>query len=975
MRSADKKHVAAITENPVDKTISTTATALPNHSPSDPHGRGECGKCKEQFSTGPGGRGKHEKGKELLPAMDIIENIVDFAALNKQLKNNAAEFPSNLINPNLIKLLKHAVTTIDEDLKKVYQNGCDVNTIVYGRSWLIDQIIYTIYSHLFKDINQEIALIAVGGYGRGELHPRSDIDLMILLREDENQNTKDLLEKFLMLLWDIRLEIGHSVRTIEECVDESSKDITVATNIMEARLLAGSETLFASMNEKTSADHIWDSKSFFQAKLEEQIQRNGKYNDTAYNLEPNLKESRGGLRDIQMIGWVAKRHFNANSLHNLVKEGFLLEDELNTLLTGQHLLWRIRCSLHYLAGRREDRLLFDYQRELADKFGFKDAKENSKNEAIEQFMQQYYRTVIELERLNEMLLQHFREVIIYADADGENEAELINDSFQVRNGYIETTKDNIFKKNPCAILELFIILQNYPEIQGVRAATIRQIRQYKYLIDDKVRQSPRAQQLFIKIITGSRGVTQELRRMNRYGILAAYIPAFDSIVGRMQYDLFHAYTVDQHTIFVIRNMRRLSITEYCHEFPLASGVFQHLHKPELLYLSGLFHDIAKGRHGDHSKLGAIDAKEFCDLHGLPEKDGNLVSWLIDSHLIMSMTAQRKDISDPDVISAFAKQVKTLERLDYLYLLTISDIRATNPKQWNDWKDKLLGELYNKTASFLNKDPDLKNLNQQSDRESYISEIQTASLRRLEKQGIDSHQANELWKTFNTEYFQSHTYGQITWHTSLIINARQHAAKQRQTLEKPLIKTRVHQSSNSIQLMIYMKDRDQIFYDVVTALRKCDVDIVNAQILNTSDGYALQTFRLAPVNLNNSEMSMVAEHIIDSLKENLNKNIDTTPASLSDGSSKHKYFLSPTVVSFKNVNDNNATRIKIKTIDRTGVLENIAKTFVDNKIRLLNARITTAGEKAIDHFVISTMHDKALSSKQQKRLKKQLKKLL
>jgi [protein-PII] uridylyltransferase len=334
-----------------------------------------------------------------------------------------------------------------------------------------------------------------------------------------------------------------------------------------------------------------------------------------------------------------------------------------------------------------------------------------------------------------------------------------------------------------------------------------------------------------------------------------------------------------------------------------------------------------------------------------------------------MTAQRKDISDPDVISAFADRVKTLERLDYLYLLTISDIRATNPKQWNDWKDKLLGELYNKTASFLNKDHGLKNLDQQSDKENYISEIQTASLRRLEQQGIDSHQANELWKTFNTEYFQSHTYGQITWHTALIIDARQ-----RQSLDTPLIQTRVHESSNSIQLLIYMKDRDGIFYDVVTALSKCEVDIINAQVLNATDGHALQTFRLAPVNINNSVMPVIAEQIIERLQESLNKSTDATPASLG-GSSKHKYFTSPTVVSFKNINDNNATQIKIETIDRTGVLANIAKTFIDNKIRLMSARIATAGEKAIDYFVVSTMQDTALSDEQQKNLKQKLKKLL
>jgi [protein-PII] uridylyltransferase len=324
-----------------------------------------------------------------------INQLVDFSALKQQLENCAAD-----AHGEHIALLKAAVLAIDDGLKACYQNGCDVNTVVYGRSNLTDQLIEVIFSFMFKKLDQEIALIAVGGYGRGELHPKSDIDLMILLKQEENQNTRDLLEKFLMLLWDIRLEIGHSVRTVEECVEESSKDITVATNIMEARLLVGSESLFEQMKERTSADHIWDSKAFFQAKLDEQIQRNGKFNDTAYNLEPNLKESRGGLRDIQMIGWVAKRHFNASSLHDLVKEGFLLEDELDTLLQGQHLLWRIRCSLHYLAGRREDRLLFDYQRELAEEFGFKDKAENSRNEAIEQFMQQYYRTVIELERLN-----------------------------------------------------------------------------------------------------------------------------------------------------------------------------------------------------------------------------------------------------------------------------------------------------------------------------------------------------------------------------------------------------------------------------------------------------------------------------------------------------------------------------------------------------------------------------------------------
>lgn len=888
---------------------------------------------------------------------DSILALLDVEKLTQQL----AQAPENTLL-NRIKTLKQAVIDIDAGLKTNYQKGCDVNDVVYGRAYLIDQLIDCIFNFHFKDLDQDIAIIAVGGYGRGELHPKSDIDLMLLLATQENDNTKSLIETFLMLLWDIRLEIGHSVRTIEECISESIKDITVATNIMEARLLAGNKVLYEDMKAQTNAVHIWSSKDFFQAKLDEQIQRNGKFNDTAYNLEPNIKESKGGLRDIQMIGWVAKRHFNANSLVDLVKEDFLIEEELNTLLNGQHLLWRIRCSLHYLAGRREDRLLFDYQRDLAHEFGFKDNPENRSNEAIEQFMQQYYRTVIELQRLNEMLLQHFREAIIYADSD--TDVEIINGSFQVRNGYIETSSEDVFAENPCAILELFVILQDYPEIQGVRAATIRQIRKYKHLIDDEVRASARAQQLFLKIMNHSRGVTSELRRMNRYGILAAYIPAFDSIVGRMQYDLFHAYTVDQHTLFVIRNMRRFSVPDFCHEFPLASGVFLHLPNPSLLYFSGLFHDIAKGRQGDHSVLGAIDAKNFCDLHGLPEEDGELVSWLVKSHLIMSMTAQRKDISDPDIISEFAEYVGALKRLDYLYLLTISDIRATNPKQWNDWKDKLLAELYNKTAALLN-----KGLSKRNNRETNILEIQTRSLRQLESLGIDSHQTHRFWDTLNTEYFQSHTPREIVWHTSLIINARN-----KKLIDKPLIATRVDASSNSLELLIYMKDRNYIFHDVVTELSNSEVDVVKAQIINASDGYALETYRLIPVNIINSELSLAAKQIILRLQERLANHKKTTPTT-THISKKYKYFSSPTVISFKNTDDNNSTLLGIETIDRTGVLANIAKAFIDCEVKILNAKITTAGETAIDYFAISTLKNAALSVEQQSRLKQKITELL
>jgi [protein-PII] uridylyltransferase len=411
-------------------------------------------------------------------------------------------------------------------------------------------------------------------------------------------------------------------------------------------------------------------------------------------------------------------------------------------------------------------------------------------------------------------------------------------------------------------------------------------------------------------------------------------------------------------------MRRLTVPSYCHEQPLASGVFQHLPDPSLLYLSGLFHDIAKGRRGDHSDLGATDALAFCTLHGLPEKDSELVSWLVKSHLLMSITAQRKDLGDPDVIGEFATQVNNLERLDYLYLLTVSDIRATNPKLWNDWKDKLLSELYYKTAILLN-----KGIGLQSDRETNILEIQTSSLRRLEQLGIDSHQTHEFWKTLNTEYFQSHTPGEIVWHTTLI-----NEAKQKHSLNTPLVQTRVDKSSRSIELLVYMTDRDNIFYDIVTDLSNSEVDIVNAQIINGSDGHALETFRLIPVNSNNSELTLAADQIIHRLRDRLINNsiIRNAPVAVSG---KHKYFSSPTILAFKNTDDSNATHLTIETIDRTGILAIIAKTFSKFKIKIINARITTAGEKAIDHFIVSSSENSALSTEQQDNLKKQLEEVL
>lgn len=875
---------------------------------------------------------------------DITDNI-DKLVDENQLTQEIAQHPDNIL-----PILKKTIDKINEGLKQRYQSGSAVESIIYGRANLIDKVLTSTFKQLLSEAEQTISLVAVGGYGRGELHPGSDIDLMLLLRDKESEATKNLIEKFLLLLWDSKLEIGHSVRTLADCVDESSNDITVATNIMEARLITGDAALFDEMKQMTGPDRFWDDQSFFQAKLKEQIQRNGKYNDTAYNLEPNIKESRGGLRDIQMIGWVAKRHFGADSMQDLVTHGFLRQDELDTLLKGQHLLWRIRCSLHYLANRREDRLLFDYQRQLALEFGFEDGANNL---AIEQFMQQYYRNVMELERLNEMLLQLFQEAILYANEPGEIIS--INESFQMRHGYIEARNDKLFIERPVALLEIFYVMQQYPEIQGVRAETIRLLCEHRHLIDDKFRASSETRKIFIKIMSYGRGLTHELRRMNSYGILAAYIPAFELITGRMQYDLFHAYTVDQHILFVIRNMRRMSLPEHSHELPLASGVFHHLKKPELLYLSGLFHDIAKGRDGDHSELGAVDALEFCTSHGLSQDDAQLVSWLVRQHLVMSMTAQRKDLSDPEIISEFAEIVGTIEKLDYLYLLTISDIRGTNPGQWNSWKDKLLIELYNKTAVVLH-----KGLDHQLNKEESILHNKTAALRTLERGGLNPQQISSIWSNLTDEYFLAHTPSEIIWHTQLI-----HADQEADT---PLVKARIDTQTASMELFVYMRTKGNIFENIVSQIGQVGLNIVGAQIIRCSNEHSLETFKIISNDNKEHQLIHAIHDIVPKLQQKLSSEHSETSAIPWDTPRRHRHFEIKTLVEFEKNLQNNTTRMHIDTMDRPGVLAIIAKAFIDSDVHIHSATISTAGEKAIDYFDITNKDSgSALSVEQQKQL--------
>lgn len=824
-----------------------------------------------------------------------------------------------------------------EALYERFDLGTPVAALVRARSDLADAVLRTAWEAHFGH-REDLGLVAVGGYGRGELHPASDLDVLILVEPETEAALRETLERFVTFLFDLGPQVGQSVRSVDDCVYAASRDVTVMTSLMEARLLAGGPELLKRMREATAPDRLWDSESFFNAKMEEQQARWHKYGDTAYNLEPNIKENPGGLRDIQVIGWVAKRHFAAETLHDLVTHDFLTEQEHQALIDGQTHLWRIRFALHRMSRRHEDRLLFDYQRALAHQFGFCDGAHDL---AVEQFMQQYYRTVQELNRLNEMLLQLFREAILLHDHIGPPVP--INKRFQARSGYLEASSPEVFQRTPIALLEIFHSLQTHPELLGIRASTIRLIREGRHRIDDRFRADLRARSLFMEILRSPTGLTHALRRMNRYGVLAAYIPSFANIVGRMQYDLFHVYTVDEHTLTLLRNLRRFAIPKHDTEFPLCSAIARRIPKLELLYLAGLFHDIAKGRGGDHSQLGARDAWDFSRLHGLSEFDSRLVSWLVEQHLLMSITAQRKDLSDPEEIQAFAEKVGDPTRLDYLYLLTVADIRATNPERWNSWKDALLRELYQGTRRAL-----LRGLEHPQAQDELIEQKQTEAKRLLSRYVGDPQACTALWIKFSLDYFLHSSPDEIAWQTRQILAADPRFL--------PLVVIRPVTARGGTEICVYAHDDAGLFARTTAALDQLGLSIMDARVMTTDDRMAVDSYQVLdqdglPVD-NPDRMVEIREALAATLRQQAGGRIQVARSL----PRRNRHFPTQTRVSFSADEANRRTVMRLTTLDRPGLLAAVGAVFQDCGIRLQNAKIATVGAEVDDVFFITSGDD-------------------
>lgn len=846
-----------------------------------------------------------------------------------------------------------ALVEASRNLAERFSNGEPVSELVRRRAELIDRLLVYLWQQHAGALAGSVALIAVGGYGRAELHPHSDVDIMLLRGDDIPPGGEASLSAFVTALWDVGLEIGHSVRTIRQCRQQAESDITVTTTLMEARLLAGPGDLFAALQVAIAPDQIWPSADFFAAKRKEQLERHHRYDDTAYKLEPNVKGSPGGLRDIQMIGWVAKRHFGVQTLDELVQHRFLTREQLRILHDGQEFLWRVRFGLHVLTGRREDRLLFDHQTRLARMLGYEDA---SYTLAVEQFMQRYYRTVMELSRQNEMLLQLFEEAILM---DPDARPASLNERFQVKNGYLQTTNDEVFKRDPSALLELFLLLQQYENIRGVSAVTVNLIRRHLYLIDEEFRQNPRNHRLFLNILRAPVGVTHQLRRMNLYGVLGLYVPSFGRIVGRMQYDLFHAYTVDEHTLFVVGNLRRFALTRFDHEFPHCSPLMQSFDKPEIVYLAGLFHDIAKGRGGDHSELGAVDAEAFCLEHGMSPYDARTVAWLVRHHLVLSTTAQKKDIGDPSVINEFAAIVGDKTHLDYLYVLTVADVRGTNPKLWNSWKATLFRDLYEATARALR-----RGLENPIDREQLIQETQTAALDLLGRSRIPETRRLQVWGLFSEDYYLRYRSDEIAWHTELLANGPEE-------LDNMLLDIRRQAGGDGIEAVIYTPRAKRTFAHATAALDELGMTIVDARVVPITNGYSLDTYIFMELD----RRIEIDDPRLGKIRQALTRVLASTDGRIDPVTRRAprqvRMFATTTTVEFDLDAANGRTVMELVAGDRPGLLSTVGQIFIDLNVDIETAKIMTIGERAEDVFYIVDEHGKPLSDDRCKELKGRL----
>ncbi len=838
---------------------------------------------------------------------------------------------------------REALTHFREKQFEAFDTGTPASFLIKERSHFIDQLLKQLWHYFELDA---LSLIAVGGYGRGELHPYSDIDVLIIADAAQQKQHEASICAFQTLLWDWGLDIGASVRSLASCEEEGRKDVTVATSLLEARWITGAYEPFQALLQLWKAADFWPAKDFYLAKVAEQETRREKVQGTLYQLEPNLKTCPGGLRDIQTIYWVAKRILGASALYDLLQHAMLTPQEHAQLDAANKTLNRFRFALHRHKKRREDRLLFDHQQLLATELN---APGDTLKQQVEHLMHSFYRTTQQVIRLNEVLLAHFRETLF----DQHHPAVALNQRFQTVNDFLEIKDPALFEQNPTTILEAFLLFTYHPQLKGMRAGTLRALSNHLDVVDEAFRHDAIHKTLFLALLRQPQGVYHSLKYMHKYGVLARYIPQFGHITGLMQFNLFHAYPVDEHTLLVLRNLRRFFIEDHAWEFPTAHQISKQIQKPEILFLAGLFHDITKGNE-PHAITGAAFAEQWCAEHNLPEQDVALVSWLVRHHLDFSDTAQKSDLSDPEVIAQFAEKVGDQKRLDHLYLLTLADVLSTSPDVWNDWKNALFLELYRETSRML-----VASQAQPKDIANKSLQHQELARELLKKQGVLPEQFAALWHALaKTEFFYRQPPGAIVRIT-------------RQILERgcPVIQITPQPQKGASEIMLYTEDRDFLFAQITKVLEQQQLSIMEAQIYCLPNGNTLTLFYVLDQHTRQAVEHERAEAIKTALQATLNQPIDPAQFKLAQPTRKQRCFITPTKITFKQKGA--YTELFLSTLDLPGLLAKVAWVFVENDLRLHDARITTVGEKVEDTFIISRRDQQPLTEEALKALYHQL----
>ena len=825
-----------------------------------------------------------------------------------------------------VAALRSEVKTAQEGLFADYAQTNDAAALLTNRCLMVDDVLARLWTSL--DFPASLTLAAVGGYGRGELYPASDIDLLILLPQEPGATVQERLETLVGNFWDIGLEIGHSVRTIQECLDAAAGDITIQTALLESRLLTGNKDLFTAFAKRLRGN--LDPLVFFERKRLEQQERHLRYNDTPYSLEPNIKEAPGGLRDLQAIFWTANAAGYGQTWADLERHGFLTSEECVHARRCEEYLQHLRIRLHLMTGRHEDRLLFDYQNALAGEYGL---ESTPAKRASERLMQGYYRNAKAITLANTILLQNIGAALA---PENQQMPQPIDANFQSVGGLLDIRDDDAFAGNTALIFDSFLIMQENSDLHGMTARTLRALWRARELITPEFRANPANRVAFLKLLQGERGVVHEFRRMNQLDILGAYLPAFGRIVGQMQHDLFHVYTVDQHILQVLRNIRRFAMTEFAHEYPICSRAITGFDRPWLLYVAAIFHDIAKGRRGDHSELGTVDAQAFCEAHEMSVVDTELVVWLVRHHLVMSQVAQKEDLSDPEAIAAFGRLVGDARHLTALYLLTHADIRGTSPKVWNNWKGKLLADLYHLTLDNLGCDS-------QPAAQGIIAERQAEAIRLLRFFALPETVHQRLWKELDTVYFLRHSAEEIAWHTRSL--------HYRIFIDKPVVRARLHQDGEGLQVFVYTRDQPDLFVRIVAFFARSGYSIVDAKIHTTSHGYALDSFVLLNVAEQHSDREMIS-YVEHELTDRLYR--QTPPEAPSAGRLSRQVRNFPMKAEASIQPDERGTNyvLTLTAADRPGLLYTVATTLAEHGASLHTAKISTLGERVEDVFLIS-----------------------